>query len=59
MFICEDCDVEHQRFVKSEDGSLSDNLYNHKDVEDKSLTDCCKACYDKRKKADIDYWSED
>lgn len=59
VFICEDCNTDHERFIKGEDGSLIDNLYIHKDVEDKSLTDCCKACYSKRKKADIDYWSED
>lgn len=58
VFICEDCYTDYQRFVKNEDGSLTDNLYIHKDVEDKSLTDCCKACYVKRKKADIDYWSD-
>lgn len=58
MFICEDCDTDHERFIKGEDGSLTDNLYVHKDVEDKSLTDCCKACYDKRKKADKAFWED-
>ena len=58
-YTCEDCEQEVERFVKNEDGSLTDNLYIHKDVEDKSLTDCCKACYIKRKKADQAFWSED
>ena len=57
-FICEDCDVYFERFVKNEDGSLTDNLYIHKDVEDKSLTYCCETCYDKRKEADKAFWED-
>lgn len=58
-FYCEDCEAFTPYLVKNEDGSVEDGLLIHRDVEDRSMTDCCVSCYTKRVRRDEQFWCDE